>query len=82
MGFGWVADEGFMRAANVIPFPLQPRPRGGLLLMTLRADSLVVMPRRGEKEPQTRFDEFAIWANRFGRRLTSFPGGRQPEGAR
>ncbi len=82
MGFGWAADEGGMRATNVIPFPLKSRVPGGLFLMSSHADGVIVMPRRGEKEPQTRFDEFAIWANRFGRRLTSFVGGRQTEVAR
>ncbi len=80
--FGWVADEGGVRATNVIPFPLKPRAAGGLFMMTSRPDGVIVMPCRGEKEPQTRFDEFAIWANRFGRRLASFAGGRQVEGAR
>ena len=82
MRFGWHADEDGVSATNLIPFPSQRRTSGGLLLMTSRADGVIVMPRRRGKELQTRFDEFAIWANRFGRRLASFAGGRQVEGAR
>jgi len=69
-----------MRTSNLIPFPLQPRERLRPSVISVTARPFLVVrpvgPMRHEPE-NMRFDEFAVWANRFGRRVAALAPWRQ-----
>ena len=67
------ADGVSMRASNVIPFP-SPQRKQMRPIMFPQEKSSPIMPdlRDGCDAPRGGLlDEFAIWASRFGRRLTA-----------
>ena len=70
-----------MRTSNHIPFPLQPCERLRPSVGSLNARPFLVARPVGPvlQEPESvRFDEFAVWANRFGRRVAALAPWRQP----
>jgi hypothetical protein len=76
-----VADEGWVRASNVIPFPIQVRtaralaPPAAVPFPTAKPRPfLMAMPQRVVPQravPRGLVDEFEIWSRRFGRRLVA-----------
>ena len=69
-----------MRTSNLIPFPLQPCERLRPSIVGASARLFLVTrpvgPVRQESE-SVLFDEFAVWANRFGRRVAAMAPWRQ-----
>jgi len=69
-----------MRTSNLIPFPLQPCERLRPSVASVYARPFLVVRPVGtsQQEPErVRFDEFAVWANRFGRRVAALAPWRQ-----
>jgi len=67
-----------MRTSNLIPFPLQPceRLRPSVVNASARL-FLVARPVGPVRQESVLFDEFAVWANRFGRRVAAMAPWRQ-----